>query len=275
MDNNRFLLLKYKFRYFVNFLQKCFKFIAFLLCVVGVCFVIFRKKKLDEYLSKFVDRTYYYSFSLNKNVCSRLYIDGILYVNYLELQNKINRYCEEYNYTMTSLQRDILLDPWVKNVTIHKKLPDTLRIRIKEYNPFAVWINNKGEYKLIDEYGDEIKISKKEIGLFENLLIVVGDNLKTEVYDLFNLFSIYSEIAFYTVKATRVGNRRWNLVLRNGVIVKLPEEDHNLFEAWNILDKLLKIPELDSNLKFIDLRIENKIFLQYSNSAIKEIITIK
>jgi cell division septal protein FtsQ len=174
--------------------------------------------------------------------------------------------------TVEMLKQEIIKDPWIKDLYIQKKFPDSLKINIIEYNPFAILGNDSKKLELIDEYGDTINISQEEVKKFNYLLIIVGDNFKDEINGLFNLLSVYYNITNNLVRVERISNRRWNLTLKNKIVVKMPEEDgDNVYEAWNTLSKILDIYGVEIDLEEIDLRIKNRVFMKYSSDAIKEI----
>ena len=87
--------------------------------------------------------------------------------------------------------------------------------------------------------------------------------------------SIYYEISSKVFKIERIGNRRWNLILKNNIVVKLPEENENIFNAWNNLNKIINIHGLDIGLEEIDLRIKDRIYLKYKDQVAEEIKNIK
>ena len=70
---------------------------------------------------------------------------------------------------------------------------------------------------------------------------------------------------FYVVKKklnslSFVRNRRWDLIVSSGIIVKLPEE--NIEHALEILSIILKEYNINRNtVKYIDLRIPENIIL--------------
>ena len=84
---------------------------------------------------------------------------------------------------------------------------------------------------------------------------------------MFNLLSIHNNISNNLVKIIRVGDRRWNLILKNGLIIKLPEEDKDFFKIWKELEHIITIYQNNSDLETIDLRIKNKLYLKYKNSV--------
>lgn len=261
------LLLKYRIRFFLKiFLRIFFVVISISFCVgVYLCFfkadsTLYKKRNEFTHLTKILLNNF------NYDICSQFYIDGILYANYFNIQNNVNKYCVDISYTINDLKSDILEDSWIKSVSIFKKYPNRLEIKVVEYNPFAIWVNKNGEHKLIDEYGDIINVPTREVKEFKNLFIIVGDNVEPEIYNIFNLLSIYNNISSNIVKIVRVGDRRWNLVFKNGTIVKLPEEDKDFFKVWRELDKIVTTSGNDNNLQIIDLRIKNKIYLKYKNA---------
>lgn len=270
------ILLKYRFRYFYKFFKKIFKLIVFVFLLYFFVSYFFLKNfkyqtEIDSY------KNYFYSLfnNVNNNICNKLYINGMLYSNYLDIQNKVNKYCENENFTLQDLKDDLLKDVWIKNVSIKKKFPDILKIQIKEYYPFAILINKKNEINLIDEYGDVIKINENEIKNFNNLLIIIGEPEKKEIYNLFNLLSIYTKITTNISKIILVNNRRWDIILKNGIKIQFPENNENMLNIWQNVEKLLDINGVEINLKNIDLRIENKIYLKYNNEISTEIKNFK
>ena len=90
------------------------------------------------------------------------------------------------------------------------------------------------------------------------------------------MLSIHYKIAKNTVSVIRVGNRRWDIVFSDNIVVKMPEEDSDISisRAWNILDNIINIPEIMSNLKEIDIRDQNKVFLKYDDRTFKKIVDL-
>ena len=235
-----------------------------------LCFLkpnsLFYKKRLEFfYISKALVNKF------NHDICNQVYIDGIFYANYYYVQNLVNKYCVNENYSINKLKKDILGDIWIRDVNVYKKYPNKLEIKIVERNPFAIWINNENEHKLIDEYGNIIDVQKDEIKKFKNLFTVVSDRLEVDIFSIFNLLSTYNDISNNLVKIVRVGKRRWNLILKNNILVKLPEEDENFFKIWKKLNDILTLTYYDKNLQIIDLRIKDKIYLKYKNDITSNI----
>ena len=111
-----------------------------------------------------------------------------------------------------------------------------------------------------------INIKEDEIKLFNKLLIIVGEPTKDDIYNIYNMLSIYNNITNKIFKIVRINNRRWNLILKNNIVVKLPEEDENMLLVWKTLDDLLSLKNFEENLLYIDLRVQNKVYLQYTDN---------
>lgn len=161
--------------------------------------------------------------------------------------------------------------PWINQVIITRTLPNSLNVAITEYNPFAVWQNNGQKY-VIDKDGNRVKIDNDN-NEFNHLVILSGNNANLNVKSLFNIFVINPEFSTKIYSATWVGNRRWDIRFENGLLVKLSAND--LQEAWQNLIKIYNLQGSLTNLQMIDLRIEKKIYLKYSDSGIKEIRDFK
>ncbi len=242
-----------------------------LLLILIVILIFFKEKHINKLLDNI--NSYYKKqiFNVNYNICNRLIINGIKYSNLHKIQKLVNNYCLKQDVTIENLRAEILKNPWIKDVFIQKKFPNSLVINIIEYNPFAITVNEEKKIKLIDEFGDIINISDKETKQFNHLFMITGENFKSEVNNLFNLLSIYYDIARKATKARRVGNRRWDLILNNNIIAKLPEEGDDIADSWVILDKIINIYGFDVDLEEIDLRLKDKIFLKYKNRVAEEI----
>lgn len=266
MKKNRYNI---KYYFFIKKLKKVLFYTFFLF----LCFLIIKYRLTIINISK----NYYNDkiIKLNKNICDKVIINGIKYSDYNYIQNNINEYCSSKKISIKKLKNALMEDYWIKDLYIQKIYPDTLKINIIEYNPFAIYTDNNINYHLIDEFGNEIKIPKKEISNFDYLFVISGENIKDKINDLFNLLSIYYNISNKVYKIERVGNRRWNLFLKNNILVKLPEENENIFNVWNNLDKIINIHGLDIGLEEIDLRIKDKIYLKYKNKIAEEIKNIK
>lgn len=201
-----------------------------------------------------------YSQTFLKDICVNVEITGVDKADIYEIQSKIYDFCNLENKNNLNILLDtIKQDPWIKEVTIKRVLPNTLQIIVEEYLPFAIWKNNE-DVELIDEQGTTINITEREKRGYYNLLIVTGEGSKENIYSLFNMLSSNPSLFSRIKSAIRIGDRRWNFELDNNIIVKMPEND--LLTAWDKLEKIISIKGSEINLKTIDLRNQDRVFLE-------------
>ena len=140
--------------------------------------------------------------------------------------------------------------PWVKDVSISRRLPDKIIVELQERVPVALWQHHK-KISLIDR--DGVVLASKDLQAWQQLPLVVGEGAPQQVMELAGLLNSEPVIAAMLASATRAGKRRWDLRLKNGVFVKLPEQDVEL-----ALRRLVTLEEqkniLGRNIAGIDLR---------------------
>lgn len=261
-------IIKFKAKHFFIKLYK----IVVLLIFLSVAILLFLLKINENLRAKAKD---YYFKNFEKKiarVCFNTNINGIKNSNKDTVEFHIDRYCspnEEMNryYTLENLKDDILKDPWINHVHVKRKFPYTLNVEIIEYRPFAIW-QKKDKFHLIDEGGVIINISNQEIKRFYNLLTVAGNDSKENISALFNVVLSNPELATRIKIARRIGNRRWDLIFENGVLAKLPEK--NLPKSWEDLGKIFSISGSEIGLVSVDLRVSDKIFLEYEKSVFRK-----
>jgi cell division protein FtsQ len=162
--------------------------------------------------------------------------------------------------------RDQLLAlPLVESASVRKFYPDRVEIEVTERKPYAVW-QNEGSFSVISADGTSIDSARD--GRFSNLPLVVGEGADKAAPAFLPVLSRYPVVARKTYGAVRVGDRRWNLRLVNGVDVKLP--DDKLEAALAHLTTLIKDQDiLSRDLVSIDLRDEAHVLVRLSPEAAK------
>ena len=153
---------------------------------------------------------------------------------------------------------------WVASATVERRLPDTLYVTLRERYAVAIW-QNGSEYTLIDRYGRTVRASRMPPGA-ESLLLLGGPGAPEHVGELLLLLAYEPNVAKHLRAAVWVGQRRWNLVLTNGVEIWLPEED-----AVAALQRLGKFEVeqklLSREFGAVDLRLPDKLYLRKRGTA--------
>ena len=146
----------------------------------------------------------------------------------------------------------------MRTANIARRLPSTIEVKLEEREPFALW-QNRGELRLIDREG--VVITGQDLGRYARLPMVVGDDAAKHAAALLDLLSNQPAVQARVEAAVRVGGRRWNLRLHNGVDVLLPElEAAQALQRLVLLDAEQKI--LERELLVIDLRVSDRLILR-------------
>lgn len=152
--------------------------------------------------------------------------------------------------------------PWVRSAAVERRLPDTLRIQIVERKPLALW-QRGGKLVLIDTEG--VVIPTDNLDRFRHLMTVVGEDAPQHAAALVEMLALEPALAKRAVAAIRIGGRRWNLRLDNGVDVQLPEE--NPAAAWLQLAQLERAHGvLGRDVQVVDLRLPDRLVVRTSPS---------
>ena len=165
--------------------------------------------------------------------------------------------------TQTARQRIERLG-WVDTATVTRLLPDTIRIEITEREPFALW-QRGGELSLIDASGRPI--TDEGVQDFAHLPFIVGFGAPREAPELLKLMRAEQPQLLQRVRAfVRVGDRRWNLRLENGVDVKLPETGVSAALATLVAHDT-KHRILSRDIISVDLRLPDRVSVELTEIA--------
>ena len=161
-------------------------------------------------------------------------------------------------FQINTLHKRLNKLPWVRDATIKRKLPDTVEIYISERQPMVIWQRKKRLY-LIDTAG--VSITSKGLDRFQDLLIVVGEGAPKATPTLLATIASQPSLVNKVVAATLIGKRRWNVLLKGGIKIRLPEKDPH--KAWQHLAHLnTKHKLLARDVKMIDMRLPRRLLIR-------------
>lgn len=152
---------------------------------------------------------------------------------------------------------------WVRAAAVSRLLPDTVHVSVRERAPVAVW-QMSGRLQLVDVDGAIIR----EIGAYEysSLPLIVGAGAPEAAADLLKALEAHPALGTATAALVRVGERRWNMRLRNGLDVKLPDAGFAYaLDALAALDAAHGL--LDQSLEYIDLRDPERMVVRRRGEA--------
>ena len=116
----------------------------------------------------------------------------------------------------------LLALPWVADASVGRRLPDTLIVDIVERRPVALWQYHQ-RLAVIDRTGQPL--ATEQLERFGKLPLVVGPGANRRAGEILARLQRHPEIACNVDAALLVGGRRWDLKLRTGETMALPEGD--------------------------------------------------
>ncbi len=139
---------------------------------------------------------------------------------------------------------------WIDHATVERRLPGTIVVRLIERRPFAIW-QDHGSFTLIDRAGKVV--TNRNVADFRTLPLVVGPGAPEAAAGLIDALNAAPDVERRLEAAVRVAGRRWNLLLKSGLTVRLPE-GHAPAAIARLVSLDQKYALLDRPLRFVDLR---------------------
>lgn len=156
---------------------------------------------------------------------------------------------------------------WVRSAEVERQLPDTLIVSIIERKPLALWQTEGRDHVLID--GDGEQLQNYELGDYLDLPVLVGDDAPKAAAEMLTTLQTIPHLYDQITGAQRIGHRRWNIQLANGMFIRLPEENMEL--AWRRLEMLdSEHGILDRDVLIVDLRLPDRTFVRLTPGAAEQ-----
>lgn len=154
---------------------------------------------------------------------------------------------------------------WVKKAEVQRRLPDTIYIRLEERQPLALW-QHKKKLALID--GDGVVLTSRNLQRFSNLVIVTGEEAEHNAANLMDYLNAEPTLRARVEAAAFISGRRWNLKLKDGKLLKLPEDDIGFaLRRLAVLDEEEQL--LERSILSVDLRERDRISVQTSPNVVE------
>ena len=168
-------------------------------------------------------------------------------------------------------QRLARLD-WIASAEIHRRYPDAVFVTLVEKRPFALWqsppdAKGEGLIWVVERNGG--LITTRELEKFRRLPKLVGAGAPGTAADLVDAVQTHRAISARIAAYARQSERRWNLILDDGVVVKLPESGWQ--KELDALEHLIIDGGiLERDVTEIDLRSATHYFFLLKNGEKKE-----
>ena len=168
--------------------------------------------------------------------------------NIIKTYNNVNI----FDVNLFTIYNKIIQNSWVKEAFIERELPNTIKVKIKENKPIAIWQKEK-DNKLITASGDVIYHG--DVHIFKNdFPIIKGNKSRENISSMLSILNTNKNLSKSIWSLTFINQRRWDLYFKQGLIVRLPVQ--NVSEAWNKIIKLQKDYNI-LNLRLTELDLRN------------------
>jgi len=164
-----------------------------------------------------------------------------------------------------AVREKLKANPWIAEATVLKLYPGQLQIDVVERSAFALW-QQDGRLSVIADDGAVLEpyLSRR----FISLPLVVGKGAETHARDFLALLARYPQVRSATRAAIFVGERRWNLRLKDGLDIRLPENDvGNALAALSKFDREDRLFSRD--IVAVDMRLPDRLTVQLSDDTAK------
>lgn len=157
----------------------------------------------------------------------------------------------------------LMANPWIADAAVLKLYPNRLQITITERHAFALW-QKDGRVQVIAVDGTVLEpyVERRYV----KLPLVVGTGAQRQAKDFLDILARYPEIAPRVRASILVAQRRWDVLLKNGIDVELPETG-----AAAALRRLVTFDRdkklLSRDITIVDLRLPDRVTVRLSDTA--------
>jgi len=162
---------------------------------------------------------------------------------------------------------------WIASAEIHRRYPDAIFVTLVEKRPFALWqppVTARGETPpilVVERNGRPI--TSHDVERFRRLPKLIGAGAPPAAADLVDAVATHRAISARIAAYARQSERRWNLILDDGVVVQLPEAGWQ--KELDALEKLIiEGGILERDVTVIDLRSPTHYFFLLKNGEKKD-----
>ena len=233
-------------------------FIAFIVVLIFIFYNAHKFNTINKVFSNNIEKfskKYGYSFT-------KVNINKLINIKPEEIEKYFTKYYGNsiFLIPIKEISKNLHQNKWIKDFTIKNDYKNTINVNIVESIPIGIYFNGKDNL-LFDKNGEVIDSLNSNYNLYFHLIIFEGNN------SLFNANIFLNSLPLLfrneIKKAIFINNRRWDVKLRNGINIKLAE--NNIFDSFNNYDKFYKNvsnQEL-TEIEMIDLRIPKQIILKF------------
>ncbi len=162
-----------------------------------------------------------------------------------------------FDINLRSARARLMQLPWVADAEVKRRYPDDISVQITERVPYARWQTQKGVLVVVERKGRVITSDSSD--KFAKLPLLLGNGAPEKAVPLIEAVSHHRAIVARVQAYQFQSRRRWNLLLDDGVIVKLPEIGWE--KQLGVLDHLIVDKGiLETDIREIDMRHPSYFF---------------
>lgn len=165
-----------------------------------------------------------------------------------------------FDLDLADLRNRVLSLPPVETAEVRLEGGSILHVKVKEKVPALLLKDDTGIH-VLNKNGDYIRpLLSTEYG--SKLPVITGEGAQKAASEAFILFSALYDKLDEVRGLVLVGGRRWNIVLKSGQVIMLPEKkSEQAVQKILILDKAEKI--LSRDIAVFDFRLPYRITLRF------------
>lgn len=142
--------------------------------------------------------------------------------------------------------------PWVANVAVRKQWPDTIKVDVTEYQPYAVWNGSL----LLDTAGEVFYASPDEVRELGLISLHGPDGSEKEVLEAWQEMRHILAPTKLQIAALALNERRsWRIVTKDGIRIELGREARKE-RLMRFVDLFDDINATGRTLQYVDLRYD-------------------
>jgi cell division protein FtsQ len=162
---------------------------------------------------------------------------------------------------------------WIASAEIHRRYPDAIFVTLVEKRPFALWqpppdAHGEAPIWVVERNGR--LITSRDVEKFRRLPKLVGTGAPQAAADLVDAIAAHRAIAARLAAYARISERRWNLILDDGVVVQLPEIGWQK-QLDSLEHLIIDNGILERDISQIDLRSPTQYFFLLKNGEKKDV----
>lgn len=160
---------------------------------------------------------------------------------------------------------------WVRTAAIRRLWPNRIHVEIEERDPYLRW-QHDGHTVLIDHEG--AVLTDSGLARYRHLRRVVGDGAAGRASYMLQILRLEPDLFARVHDIVFIRERRWDVVLDDGVAIRLPEEDAEA--AWHRLARLAREEGLlKKDITVVDLRLPDRLVVRLGTAATRGMVEEK